>query len=113
MNESFLDNFACGLEVADVVLHEVDAPIEKRLDVLFFITLRTNKTSAGFWPHRRVDTELQTPGVEIVSECFHVREVCIGLEDAVQIPLSFPTIVNVDVLIPGLRHSVRDHGIGL
>jgi len=50
--------------------------------------------------------------VDVVGEGFHVRELVVGMEEAVGVALAFPGVVDVDVGVAGVFHAGGDEVVG-
>ena len=68
---------------------------------------------AGHGPGIGINAEFQPDGVYVVCDGLHsIREpLRINDDGSVRVSRDLPTIVNHDVLIPGILHARLDHGV--
>ena len=98
---------------APVVLQVVEAPLRVRLRVLFLVLVAAGVDAlARERPGRRVETDLQSLAVDVVSEPFHVRKLLVRRDLAVRVARPLPRIVDVDELIALRRETGAHHGVG-
>ena len=60
-----------GNKAAQVVLEVIDAPVGIHLCILRFVAIASFKSSARSWPRRRIDSQLQSLGMDIVRKRLH------------------------------------------
>src|SRR5258705_743552 len=94
-----------------VVLQIVDSPCRIGASVLFFVPITPFITGARVWPRRGIDSQLQSLFMYIVRERFHIRKLLVGLDISLRVAGPFPGVVNVDVNVTRLFHTVAGHRI--
>jgi hypothetical protein len=69
--------------------------------------------AAGFVADIGIDAQFQAFGVDIVGEGSDTgwKFLRVRMDKSLGIALSMPAIVNIDILVPGILHAVRGHGI--
>src|SRR5438445_420158 len=69
--------------------------------------------STGVRPGRRIDSQFETLAMNVICQGLHVGKFLVSRDVAVGVALfALPSVVDVDVGIPGILHAVGGHGIG-
>src|SRR5207249_3390275 len=98
---------------APVVLQIVEAPLRVRLRVLFLVLIAAGVHAlTRERPGGRIQANLQTLAVDVISEPFHVWKLLVRGDLAVRIARPLPGIVDVDELIALTRETGAHHGVG-
>src|ERR1039457_5388759 len=66
---------------------------------------------AGTRPGRGVDTKLHAFRMNIINQCFHVRELLVRDKVSLRISHAFPGVVDVYVDVASVAHAVHYHRI--
>ena len=100
--------------VAPVVLQIIDTPFGILTRVLKLISTAAGTVLAGPCTSIGVDAELQTLGVDVVSECLYAgrESLRIGNNVAVFVSTHLPAIVDHHILVPRVFETRRDHVVG-
>ncbi len=90
---------------AEIVLQIIDAPLGVGLCVLLLMVQAAGVASAGLGSRAGVDAELQSLGMNVVTEGLHVGELCVRVNHTLRIALSLPGVVDVDVDVSCIFHA--------
>src|SRR5437773_7328597 len=95
---------------APVVFQIIDAPSSVGPGILFFVAVAAFVSGTGIWPGRRIDADLQTLAVYVVSESFHIRKFLVGGDIPLPVAARFPGVVKGDLRIARIRHPAGSRG---
>jgi len=84
------------------------------LRILEFVAAATRPSRASFGACVGIDAELQTAGVDVVSQRFDAcrEELRVRLDVAIGIAFAVPAVVDDDVLIADALHAGGNHLVG-
>jgi hypothetical protein len=84
------------MEAAEIVFQEVNAP--RSIEIRFLCSWPSLPSACTrLKPGRAIYPQLEIFAMHIVRECLHIRELLVGMEDALLIPCALPGIIDVDI----------------
>ena len=107
----------CGTvlrSIAVVIFQIVDTPRSKGAGILLLETITGCPSTAGKLGGIRIDTQLQSLGVNIVGKRLDtIREFLRVWNDVIMaVTTSLPQVIYKDVFVTGIAETVFYHGIG-
>ncbi len=99
--------------IAPVVLQVIHSPRCVGASILEFVPPAPGATLTGGRPGIRVDPELEPLRVYVVRERPHSGRKALRIDNdgAVRVPIHLPAVVYYDVLVAGIAHPARHHGV--
>src|SRR5208282_65129 len=100
--------------VAPVVFQVVHAPCRILHGVLVFVAEAAGTSTTSLQPRVRVNAELQTERVNVVTDRLHPvgKTLRVGDDVGIRVAAHLPAVINVDVDVAGVFHAGLHHGIG-
>ena len=107
----------CGTvlwSIAVIIFQIVDTPRSKGAGILLLKTITGCPSTAGKLGGIRIDTQLQSLGVNIVGKCLDaIREFLWVWNDVIMtVTTSLPQVIYKDVFVTGIAETVFYHSIG-
>ena len=79
--------------------------------ILRFVAIAAFITRARIWTRRRIDSQLQSFAVDIISQRFHVGKLLVRLDISLCVAAGLPGVIDIDVEIARVFHPIARHGV--